>query len=232
MKAPWLLIAPCLGILSFAGVAASGATAPPSSPEEMAAAVRSLVASGAGALMPDLDEAYIEDGGLVPLGEGAFPAMFLHGLVAEWRNGAAVFPVEVRLDDDTGDAYFLDALGEPFWYIPSNVPERYRPWLVANPWFAPSRAGIRWTFVHDADAALLRAASVPAVRRPVPLRETFWEEALGPKAALLDWTKGMPHKDDMIELGFPNVPRSVFQSLIFCKEFQRLERIVPETLMP
>ena len=140
------------------------------SPEAMAAAVRTLVSSGAGALMPDLDRAYVEDGGLVPLGEGDFPAMFLHGLVAEWRDGVAVFPVEVRLDDATGDAYFLDAAGEPFWYVPSNVPERYRPWLVANPWFAPSRAGIRWTFVHDADAALLRAASAPAGRRAAPLR--------------------------------------------------------------
>ena len=100
----------------------------------------------------------------------SFAVMFLHGLVAEWRDGVAVFPVEVRLDDATGDAYFLDALGEPFWYIPSEVPERYRPWLVANPWFAPSRAGIRWTFVHDADAALLRAASAPAARRAAPLR--------------------------------------------------------------
>ena len=140
------------------------------SPEAMAAAVRALVSSGAGALMPDLDRAYVEDGGLVPLGEGDFPAMFLHGLVAEWRDGVAVFPVEVRLDDATGDAYFLDAAGEPFWYVPSNVPERYRPWLVANPWFAPSRAGIRWTFVHDADVALLRAASAPAARRAAPLR--------------------------------------------------------------
>jgi len=140
------------------------------SPEAMAAEVRALVSSGAGALMPDLDRAYIADGGLVPLGEGDFPAMFLHGLVAEWRDGVAVFPVEVRLDDATGDAYFLDAAGEPFWYVPSNVPERYRPWLVANPWFAPSRAGIRWTFVHDADAALLRAASAPAARRAAPLR--------------------------------------------------------------
>jgi len=170
MKIPSLLIKPCIGMLFFSGVVASGTTAPPGSPEEMAVAVRQLVTSGAGALMPNLDEAYIEDGGLVPLGEGDFPAMFLHGLVAEWRDGAAVFPVEVRLDDDTGDAYFLDALGEPFWYVPSNVPEHYRPWLVANPWFAPSRAGIRWTFVHDADAALLRAASAPAARHPAPLR--------------------------------------------------------------
>ena len=154
----------------FAVASVRGVGLPPASPEAMAAEVRALVSSGAGVLMPDLDRAYIADGGLVPLGEGDFPAMFLHGLVAEWRDGVAVFPVEVRLDDATGDAYFLDALGEPFWYIPSEVPERYRPWLVANPWFAPSRAGIRWTFVHDADVALLRAASAPAGRRDAPLR--------------------------------------------------------------
>ena len=152
----------------FAVASVRGVGLPPASPEAMAAEVRALVSSGAGALMSDLDRAYIADGGLVPLGEGDFPAMFLHGLVAEWRDGVAVFPVEVRLDDATGDAYFLDALGEPFWYIPSEVPERYRPWLVANPWFAPSRAGIRWTFVHDADVALLRAASAPRSEAPSP----------------------------------------------------------------
>ena len=159
---PSLSFAVALFVGSLAVASPCGAAEPPGSPEDMAAAVRALVASGAGALMPDLDRAYIADGGLVPLGEGDFPAMFLHGLVAEWRDGVAVFPV--------GDAYFLDALGEPFWYIPSDVPERYRPWLVANPWFAPSRAGIRWTFVHGEDAALLRAASAPAVRRAAPLR--------------------------------------------------------------
>ena len=167
---PSLSFAVALFVGSLAVASPCGAAEPPAAPEAMAAEVRTLVSSGAGALMPDLDRAYIADGGLVPLGEGDFPAMFLHGLVAEWRDGVAVFPVEVRLDDATGDAYFLDALGEPFWYIPSDVPERYRPWLVANPWFAPSRAGIRWTFVHDADVALLRAASAPAGRRAAPLR--------------------------------------------------------------
>ena len=131
MEKPILSASVCALFLATAD--AFGASIPPASPAAMATEVRALVASGAGALMPDLDAAYIQDGGLVPLGEGDFPAMFLHGLVAEWRDGVAVFPVEVRLDDATGDAYFLDALGEPFWYIPSDVPERYRPWLVANP---------------------------------------------------------------------------------------------------
>ena len=170
MIPPYLRFAICAAVSASMAVASSSGASAPASPEDMAAAVRRLVSSGAGALMPDLDEAYIEDGGLIPFGEGAFPPLFLHGLVAEWRDGSAVFPVEVRLDDETGDAYFLDALGEPFWYIPSDVPERYRHWLVATPWFAPSRAGIRWTFVHDADAALLRAASATAVRHTAPLR--------------------------------------------------------------
>ena len=170
MKRAWVIA--FLFILLAAGFS-RGADTPPASPEDMVTKVRSLVTSGSGALIPDLDAAYVEDGGLVPLGEGSFSAMFLHGLVAEWRDGVAVFPVEVRLDDETGDAYFLNALGETFWYVPSEIPERHRPWLVANPWFAPSRTGVRWMFVHDAEAALLRAAAAADsadARRTEPLR--------------------------------------------------------------
>ena len=58
----------------FAVASVRGVGLPPASPEAMAAEVRALVSSGAGALMPDLDRAYIADGGLVPLGEGDFPA--------------------------------------------------------------------------------------------------------------------------------------------------------------
>ena len=76
----------------FAVASVRGVGLPPASPEAMAAEVRALVSSGAGALMPDLDRAYIADGGLVPLGEGDFPAMFLHGLVAEWRDGLGPLP--------------------------------------------------------------------------------------------------------------------------------------------
>lgn len=65
------------------------------------------------------------------------------------------------------------------------------------------------------------------------LRETFWETALGPKAALLDFEKGMPDTEYLVGSGFPSVPRSVLQSLAHLGmwfPFMRLERIVPEQL--
>ena len=65
------------------------------------------------------------------------------------------------------------------------------------------------------------------------LRETFWETALGPEAALLDFEKGMPDTGYLVGSGFPSAPRSVLQSLAHLGRlfpFMRLERIVPEQL--
>jgi hypothetical protein len=67
------------------------------------------------------------------------------------------------------------------------------------------------------------------------LRETFWETALGPKAALLDFEKGMPDTGYLVGSGFPDAPRSVLQSLAHLGRlfpFMRLERILPEPLIP
>ena len=66
------------------------------------------------------------------------------------------------------------------------------------------------------------------------LRETFWEAALGPKAALLDFEKGMPDTGYLVGSGFPSAPRSVLQSLAHLGRlfpFMRLERILPEPLV-
>ena len=61
------------------------------------------------------------------------------------------------------------------------------------------------------------------------------ETALGPKAALLDFEKGMPDTGYLVGSGFPSVPRSVLQSLAHLGmwfPFMRLERILPEPLIP
>lgn len=64
------------------------------------------------------------------------------------------------------------------------------------------------------------------------LREPFWEEALGPKAALLDYEKGALNTDYLRFFGFPEAPCSVFQLLNDDESFLRLERLVPENLCP
>ena len=72
-----LSFAVALFIGSLAVASPCGAAEPPASPEAMAAEVRALVSSGAGALMPDLERAYIAAGGLNPY---AYPAAPLESI--------------------------------------------------------------------------------------------------------------------------------------------------------
>lgn len=141
-----------LAVLCF-GMAVPVMLADSISPEEMAAQHRQLVALGSGALMPDEDEPYTEDCGIVPLpATGTFSTLFRAGLSPVFQYGYTVYPIAIRMDDETCDTVFYNATGIAFWTESAFLSASLLSCLpLSNPWLRPSHVVTEWLLVPDAD---------------------------------------------------------------------------------
>lgn len=159
-----------LAVLCF-GMAVPVMLADSISPEEMAAQHRQLVALGSGALMPDEDEPYTEDCGIVPLpATGTFSTLFRAGLSPVFQYGYTVYPIAIRMDDETCDTVFYNATGIAFWTESAFLSASLLSCLpLSNPWLRPSHVVTEWLLVPDADldgyiAAMETAQTPPLLR--------------------------------------------------------------------
>ena len=98
------------------------------SPADLAEDLAALVAEGRGVLMPNLDEAHVEYRGVQVL-PGDFPADFLLGLVPIKEHGITVYPIAIRIDENSGNAIFYNANAASFYTDNDGMSDL---WEIAN----------------------------------------------------------------------------------------------------
>ena len=95
----------------------------PKSPLDLAMRLECDLARGAGIFMPDTNRTFAAHCGTIPLdatgGALDFDGAFLAGLAPVEEHGVTVWPVALRVDDETGGTVFYNAEGAAFWEVRS-----------------------------------------------------------------------------------------------------------------